>query len=75
MSAIRKFLPLTIDTIVTRTMLMSPARFAALTEKERQNIATSRIVAPQLGHRGFGGVQVTFRRPIYKAVKSGRMTP
>lgn len=48
-----------------RTVL-SPERFLRLTSQERENIARTRIVPPELGKPGFGGLEVEYLIPVYE---------
>lgn len=48
---------------ITREVL-NPREFLSLSDKDKENIRSTRIVPPQLG-KSFGGVEVTFKTPKY----------
>jgi len=57
----------TIDLEPVYDEVLTVEQFSALSEKERQQIASVRIIAPRLnGRRGdFGAIRVRWLRPIY----------
>jgi hypothetical protein len=44
---------------------LTPSQFLALSSEQKADIKRTRIVTPQLGQRGFGRIEVTYRTPRY----------
>lgn len=40
-------------------------KFATLTEEEKSGIKSSRILAPRLGSKDFGCIEITLKVPVY----------
>lgn len=45
---------------------LSPEEYLNLSDKERRNIASTKIVPARLGKAGFGRIQVTYKMPTYR---------
>ncbi len=56
-----------IDRIPRKKTRMTPKQFLRLTPKERSNIARSRFIAPKLGEKDFGRVEVIWKIPRFSA--------
>lgn len=52
-------------TLARRQEKLTPSQFLALTAEQRSDIKKARIVAPTLGSKGFGEIEVTYRTPRY----------
>lgn len=44
---------------------LTPSQFLSLSSEQKADIKRVRIVAPQLGQGGFGGIEVTYKTPRY----------
>ena len=44
---------------------LSPEKYLNLNEKDRLNIACTKIIPPRLGKFDFGKIRVTYRTPVY----------
>jgi hypothetical protein len=53
----------------TSTKSMKPEEFVALTDKQKENIESSRFVPPTIGSKNFGHVQVKFKTPVLVGMK------
>lgn len=49
-----------------RKEVLSPGKFVNLPATDRSKIKQTKIVAPSLGGKGFGGLLVEYKTPIYK---------
>jgi len=62
----------TIETFKIDTENLSIERFMSLTEKEKENISSVKIIPPKLVDIGFdddfGKIQVKYKIPTYKAL-------
>lgn len=58
----------TIDVFPVNEECLSAKEFIELVEKSPWLIKRSRIVAPKLGEKGFGSIEVQYSRPRYKAL-------
>lgn len=45
---------------------LSPKKFLDLTERDRENIKSSKIEPAKLGDRGFGGITVEYKYPVIR---------
>lgn len=46
--------------------VISAGDFVRLSEDQKQKIKSVEIVPPRLGSRGFGGIKVDYKTPVYK---------
>lgn len=58
--------PTRAETGPVRRETLAPGDFLRLHRDDRGNIASVRIVPPALGSPGFGGLEVEYKRPIYR---------
>ncbi len=62
-----------IKTVITNESDLSPEEYLNLSEREKINIESCRIIPPSLGQKGdFGKIRVNYRSPIYKVDFNGR---
>lgn len=54
-----------LQTIKVNSEQLSPERYLKLTDREKSNISTVRIVPPIVGARGFGFIEVSYILPTY----------
>jgi hypothetical protein len=47
--------------------VLSPKEFLNLTEAERENIRSVRIIPPRVGKRSMGKIAILLRTPVYEA--------
>jgi hypothetical protein len=47
--------------------VLPATQYATLSDADRARIKEAKIVAPKLGEKGFGGIQVRYKNVIYKA--------
>lgn len=57
-----------IETCPVSEEVLTPRQYTALTEVDKQKIKETRVVAPKLGEKGFGGILVRYKTPIYRAL-------
>ncbi len=57
---------LKMDARPVREEVLSPMRFASLTESDKAEIKSATIVPPRLGSKGFGGVLVEYKLTKYR---------
>lgn len=55
-----------IDTTRVDTEFLSIEKFMSLTEKDKNNIQSLKIIPPTLSGNGFGKVAVKYKIPSYK---------
>jgi len=56
-------------TIRCDSEIISPLEYLNLSEKEKMNIQKTKIVPPKLGNKNFGGIEIFYKYPIFKAKK------
>jgi len=55
-----------LDATPVKSEVLPGRKYLGLTEQERSKIKSSKIVPPKLGGKGFGGVLVEYKNPIYR---------
>jgi len=45
--------------------VLSPIEYLSLSRDEKDNIKSTKILPPKVGRRGFGGIIVEYKNPIY----------
>lgn len=55
-----------LDTLRVTAEVLSPKDFLELTAAQKTSIKTSEFIAPALGRKGFGGVLVRYKSPVFK---------
>ncbi len=55
----------TIDLALQEKKELSPAEYLALSDAERRDIESSRLVPPRLGSGSFGTIEVTYKTARY----------
>lgn len=56
----------TLSARLIRSEVLSPESFLEIKTKSPNEIASSRPVGPELGQKGFGGIEVTYKTPRYQ---------
>jgi hypothetical protein len=54
------------ESFVIRSEKLSPKQFLNLSEKDKEQIESTKIIPPEIGKRHSGGIEVTYKLPIYK---------
>jgi len=56
----------TINTLRKDNKFVSPGDFINMSESEKSNIKTVKIVPPRLGSNDFGKLKITYKIPVYE---------
>jgi len=49
-----------------KSEIMSPEEYLNLPDNQQKMIASAQVVPPQLGGKGFGGIKIVWRFPIFR---------